>query len=122
MSTDTTVPTQEIVLESGHKVKIRTSLKARAYTDLKNYIVRKATLEAKVDGYDKQGSPQTSMSPQISGEDIVGLEAETMKTYIVSFDDDEKNAYDRMMDAISGSEYEEVKTAVDSAFEAESKK
>lgn len=115
-------PTREIVLDSGHKVTIRTQLTARAYTKLKNYIVGKAEMETKVDGYDKKGAPRTAMVPSISGQDIVGLEEETMRTYVISFNDSTKSAYDSMMDTLSGREYEEVKGAVDSAFEAESKK
>ena len=125
MDNQETVPkinTREIALNDGHKVIILTTLPARQYVKLKNYIVSKAEMETKMDGYDKKGSPRTAMVPSISGESIVGLERETMETYVVSFDGSENNAYTRMMDTISGSEYEKVKDAVDSAFESETKK
>ena len=121
MSEEVKPNTKEIVV-GEHKVAIRTSLTARQYTQLKNYIVRHAQMETKVDGYDKHGSPKTATVPSISGETIVGLEKETMETYVVSFNGDENNAYNRMMDTITGTQYETVKSAVDSAFEAESKK
>lgn len=116
------VLTHEIVLDSGHKVEIRQSINARAYLKLKNYIVSKTKMKNEVSGYDKNGSPKTSMSPSINGEDIVGLEELTVQTYVLSFNGDKNNAFNRMMDTISGIDYEVIKEKIDSINNAESKK
>ena len=125
MSDEKTVaetPTEEIVLESGHKVKIRTSISARTYLKLKNFAVSKMKMKNEQNGYDKKGSPKMQMTPSFDGEDLVGIEEETVKAYLVSFNDDVSDPYNKMIDTLGGREYEQVKSKVDEAYEKEQKK
>lgn len=116
---------REITLkgEKGdHVVKVRTSLPARDYIRLKNHVISRAELKAQPDGYKKNGSPKMSVTPSINGADITSLETETVQAYVMEFDGDANNAYNRMLDHISGRQYEEVKAVIDELFAEETKK
>lgn len=113
---------REIELGENKKVKIRTSLSARDYIRLKNHVISKAELKAQPDGYKKNGSPRMSVTPSISGADITSLETETVKAYVLEYNGDANNAYNRMLDALTGREYEQVKEIIDELFAGETKK
>jgi len=112
---------KKIELPSGNTVTIKTSLTAREHLRLKNYIVSKAEMKTNI-SYNKNGSPKTEVVPKIHGEDIAQLETETISTYVVEFNDDKNNAYNRMLDTISGKEYEVVKETIDNVNTDEEKK
>lgn len=112
----------EIKLDEGRNVKIRKSISARVYLHLKNLVIKQAELETKQDGYSKNGSPKVTVTPKISGETLASVEEETMKAYIIEFNGDVNNAYSRFLDEGNASDYEKVKSAVDQAYAAETKK
>ncbi|RMD70284.1 MAG: hypothetical protein D6822_04355 [Cyanobacteria bacterium J149] len=103
----------DITLESGNKVTLRKVLSAKDYLRLKNFIVSKAELQTKQSGFTKKGSPQMVIEPKIDGEAVVALEEETVKAYVYAFNGSSDNAYETMMDTISGKEYEQVKEKID---------
>ena len=114
--------TKEIVLKSGHKVKVFTELGARKHQALKHFTSKQMKLEGKQDGFKKDGSPKFTMTPSIDIDAMAELEVKTMEMYLESFNGESDNAYDRMMDVLSGEEYDEVWSAIEKTKEADEKK
>ncbi len=117
-----TPDTQEIVMIRGegdekviNKVEIKRSLSAKDYLHLKNYIGKQMTMKTEPDGFDDKGSPKFKSTPTIKGSAMAELETETMRAYVVTFNEDANNPYNRMMEKLDGREYEKVWDAVNEA-------
>lgn len=105
-----------------NKVEICKVLNAKKYLHLKNFISGKIKMTQVQSGFKDNGSPKFKTEQEIPGTASAELETETMKAYVVSFNGDKKNAYDRMMEELIGSEYNKVWEKVDELYEIEEKK
>ncbi|RMD51932.1 hypothetical protein D6827_01100 [Candidatus Parcubacteria bacterium] len=112
----------EITLPSGNKVELKENITARDHLELKHFITRRLKLRTEQDGYTKSGKPQFNTAPEINGEDIAELEILTVKKYLVSFNGDKQNPYEKMMDTINGQEYEMIKEKIDELHSLQEKK
>ena len=95
----------------GHRVAIKKSLSAREYIHLKNFITAK--MKIKVAGQ--------SATPEFSGEDIAALESETVKTYVVSFNDKTEGFLEEMLDALTAGEYAMIYDKINTRYQEEGK-
>ena len=114
--------TQELDLGEGKKVSVLNNLGAQAHLSLKKATAKMMKMDAVQDGYKKDGSPNFLMTPTIDSEAMASLEDETMKAFISSFNGEQVNAYDRMMKALTGKEYEKVYATVQEISKTTAKK
>jgi len=114
--------TREIKTRNGHKIVIRESLSAEDHVKLKHYVLKQSQLKTQQDGYTKHGKPKFSVTPEMSGAAVAGMETETVKAHIVSFNDDQTDAYNRMMKTLEAAEYDMLFDTINSLGIEEKKK
>lgn len=101
----------EFKTKNGHTVNLREELTAKQHRYLKGIAQKNMEFD-----------PANETTTGLTGEVLNEIEDETIKAYVQAFNGAEDNAYENMMNTLTGDEYEEIWQQVNQMDQKKGKK